>query len=69
MSDLAAMQARIAEIQRSEASRHAEREAQAVANRARMRRWSPMFADQIEGLKAAGMFGRVCSFATTEISP
>ena len=44
------------------AKRHTERvarEAAATANRARMRAWSPEFADLCESLKAAGMFGRM----------
>ena len=66
MTDLAAMQARIAEIQRQEAARRGEREAAAAANRARVAAWSPEFGRLCAQLKAAGMFGRLVEL---EIAP
>ncbi len=59
VNDLEAMQARIAEIQRSEAGRKAERDAQAAANQERVRRWSPEFAMLVRQLKESGMFGKI----------
>jgi hypothetical protein len=59
MNDLAAMQSRIADIQRQEADRRVDREKQAAANRERVRRWSTEFADLCDQLKEAGMFGRM----------
>lgn len=59
MTDLAAMQSRIADIQRQEAARRVEREAAAAANHERVRRWLPEFAMVCRQLKERGMFGRM----------
>lgn len=59
MTDLAAMQSRIADIQRQEAARRAERETAAAANRERVRRWSPEFARMCDQLRELGMWGRM----------
>lgn len=59
VNDVEAMQARIAEIQRAESGRKAEREAQAAANQERVRRWSPEFAMLVRQLRESGMFGKI----------
>jgi hypothetical protein len=63
MNDL---QATFAEIQAREAVRSVSREAQAAANRARVAAWSPEFARLCDGLKAAGMWGRMISLSFNE---
>jgi hypothetical protein len=59
MNDLAAMQSRIADIQRQEVVRRGEREAQAASNRARVEAWSPEFSRMCDQLRAFGMFGKM----------
>lgn len=59
MNDLAAMQSRIADIQRQESARRVEREKQAAANRERVRRWSPEFSMLVRQLRESGMFGKI----------
>lgn len=44
------------------AEESSRREIAAAANRERMRAWSPEFFGLCEGLKAAGMFGKVVEF-------
>lgn len=43
------------------------REIAAAANRERIRAWSPEFFGLCEGLKAAGMFGRLVEFRLEQV--
>lgn len=61
-ADLSVVFAALADIERKECAKKAERELAAAVNRERMRQWSPMFFEVCEALKARGMFGKVCKF-------
>ncbi len=63
MNDL---QATFDAITARQASRDASRETAAAANRARVRAWSPEFADLCDELKARGMVGRMVRIEVNE---